>query len=169
MGHEHPLDRLTEREQEIAHLIADGLSNHEIAQKLVLTPGTVRWYCGQIYSKIGVNTRAQAVKSLQKLHVTENPATNGSASGKAAPASVSLRDLTIAFRLAVGATYTAVKNASLAVAEGEFVAIVGPTGCGKSTLLNIAAGLLAPSSGCVDPLLPASLPAAPVAAPLPQR
>ena len=64
--------------------------------------------------------------------------------------SVALRDVTIAFRLAAGATYTAVQNATLTVAEGEFVAIVGPTGCGKSTLLNVAAGLLAPSSGRVD-------------------
>ncbi len=38
-------------------------------------------------------------------------------------------------------------DVTLDVAPGEFVSIVGPTGCGKSTLLNIAAGLLAPSSG----------------------
>ena len=46
-----------------------------------------------------------------------------------------------------GERYTAVANASLVVDEGEFVSVVGPTGCGKSTLLNVAAGLLAPSSG----------------------
>jgi len=45
--------------------------------------------------------------------------------------------------------YIAVKDASLAVAPGEFVSVVGPTGCGKSTLLNVAAGLLAPSAGRV--------------------
>ncbi len=45
--------------------------------------------------------------------------------------------------------YTAVRDASLAVAPGEFVSVVGPTGCGKSTLLNLAAGLLAPSAGQV--------------------
>jgi NitT/TauT family transport system ATP-binding protein len=64
--------------------------------------------------------------------------------------SVSLAEVTIAFRLAVGATYTAVQDASLTVGESEFVAIVGPTGCGKSTLLNVAAGLLAPSAGQVE-------------------
>ena len=41
------------------------------------------------------------------------------------------------------------QGASLAVAPGEFVSVVGPTGCGKSTLLNVGAGLLAPSSGQV--------------------
>ena len=42
------------------------------------------------------------------------------------------------------------ERASLDVADGEFVAIVGPTGCGKSTLLNVAAGLFAPSQGRVE-------------------
>ena len=60
-----------------------------------------------------------------------------------------MRDLAVAFRLADGTLYTAVEGASLAVADGEFVAIVGPTGCGKSTLLNVAAGLIAPSAGQV--------------------
>ena len=46
--------------------------------------------------------------------------------------------------------YTAVRDISLSVAAGEFVSVVGPTGCGKSTLLNLAAGLLAPSTGTVS-------------------
>ena len=45
--------------------------------------------------------------------------------------------------------YTAVRDVDLTVRAGEFVSVVGPTGCGKSTLLNVAAGLLAPSSGQV--------------------
>ncbi|MCW5661179.1 MAG: ABC transporter ATP-binding protein [Burkholderiaceae bacterium] len=45
--------------------------------------------------------------------------------------------------------YTAVQEVSLAVGDGEFVSVVGPTGCGKSTLLNVAAGLLEPSAGQV--------------------
>ncbi len=48
--------------------------------------------------------------------------------------------------------YTALKDTTLGVAPGEFVAVVGPTGCGKSTLLNIAAGLLEPSAGSVSVL-----------------
>jgi NitT/TauT family transport system ATP-binding protein len=46
--------------------------------------------------------------------------------------------------------YTAVRDVTLEVGDGEFVSVVGPTGCGKSTLLNVAAGLLAPSSGRVE-------------------
>ena len=72
------------------------------------------------------------------------------AASKAATVSVALAGVTVAFRLAGSAVYTAVQDASLAVAEGEFVSIVGPTGCGKSTLLNVAAGLLPPSSGRVE-------------------
>ena len=67
----------------------------------------------------------------------------------AAPTAVRLDDATIGFRLADARIYTAVEKASLAVADGEFVAIVGPTGCGKSTLLNAAAGLLRPAAGSV--------------------
>jgi NitT/TauT family transport system ATP-binding protein len=72
------------------------------------------------------------------------------AASKAAAVSVALGGVTVAFRLAGGAVYTAVQDTSLSVAEGEFVSIVGPTGCGKSTLLNVAAGLLLPSSGRVE-------------------
>jgi NitT/TauT family transport system ATP-binding protein len=63
-------------------------------------------------------------------------------------AAVELDRITCTFAGARG-PYTAVKDVSLSVAEGEFVSVVGPTGCGKSTLLNVAAGLLRPSSGTV--------------------
>src|SRR3954449_10412175 len=66
-----------------------------------------------------------------------------------APA-VALAQVTVSFRLADGGSYPAVERASLRLADGEFVAIVGPTGCGKSTLLNIAAGLITPFAGNVE-------------------
>src|SRR5258707_7093443 len=65
-------------------------------------------------------------------------------------AAVTLSDVVVVFRLVHGGVYAAVERATLGVADGEFVAIVGPTGCGKSTLLNVIAGLLAPATGSVD-------------------
>lgn len=66
------------------------------------------------------------------------------------PPAIGLRGVRIAFSERRGGAFTAVERADLDVADGEFVAIVGPTGCGKSTLLNVAAGLLTPSAGSCE-------------------
>jgi NitT/TauT family transport system ATP-binding protein len=46
-----------------------------------------------------------------------------------------------------GTRVTAIRDVSLSIPEGEFVAIVGPSGCGKTTILNMVAGFLPPSGG----------------------
>ncbi|MGC4078919.1 MAG: ABC transporter ATP-binding protein [Rubrivivax sp.] len=68
------------------------------------------------------------------------------------PPALVLRGVSCTFvaRHAPGQRYTAVRDVDLTVGAGEFVSVVGPTGCGKSTLLNVAAGLLAPSTGSVE-------------------
>lgn len=63
---------------------------------------------------------------------------------------VTLAGVSVAYALADGTRYEAVQPVDLAVAHGEFVALLGPTGCGKSTLLNVAAGLMPPSGGSCD-------------------
>jgi class 3 adenylate cyclase len=66
-GDDYLLEPLTERELEILRLLAEGLSDREIAQKLVLAQGTVKWYNKQIYSKLDVHSRAQAVERGREL------------------------------------------------------------------------------------------------------
>jgi DNA-binding NarL/FixJ family response regulator len=52
---------LTEREREVLRLLAAGLSNREIGERLFLSPETVKTHLGNIYRKLGVETRTQAV------------------------------------------------------------------------------------------------------------
>jgi predicted ATPase/DNA-binding NarL/FixJ family response regulator len=58
---------LTERELEILHLVADGLSNREIADQLAFSVNTVKWYAKEIFSKLHVSSRTQAVTRAREL------------------------------------------------------------------------------------------------------
>ena len=70
------------------------------------------------------------------------------ASPGTAPA-IEFDDVSLRFISADGNATVALRNFSMKVARGEFVAIVGPTGCGKSTTLNMITGLLKPTVGSV--------------------
>src|SRR5437879_600866 len=62
-------------------------------------------------------------------------------------AAIELRHVTKRFLTPSGTAYTALRDLDLAVQDGEFCAIVGPTGCGKSTTLALISGLEPPSDG----------------------
>ena len=53
------MPRLTPREAEVVHLLADGLSTREISQKLALSEHTIRNYLSSIYEKLGVSSRVE--------------------------------------------------------------------------------------------------------------
>jgi two-component system, NarL family, nitrate/nitrite response regulator NarL len=53
------MTRLTPREAEVVHLLADGLSTRDISQKLALTEHTIRNYLSAIYDKLGVSSRVE--------------------------------------------------------------------------------------------------------------
>ena len=65
-----------------------------------------------------------------------------------AKAKVELRDVGLRYFGPEGET-EALKGISLAVAPGEFVAVIGQSGCGKSTLLSLMSGILQPTDGAV--------------------
>jgi pimeloyl-ACP methyl ester carboxylesterase/DNA-binding CsgD family transcriptional regulator len=61
------------RELEILHLLAEGLTNSEIGTRLHLAHDTVRWYNKQIFEKLGVNNRTQAVTHAKEIGLLGNP------------------------------------------------------------------------------------------------
>jgi LuxR family maltose regulon positive regulatory protein len=61
------LNALSPRETDILTLIADGLSNKEIARSLDIGPETVKSHLKSVFTKLGVEKRAQAVSRAQTL------------------------------------------------------------------------------------------------------
>ena len=65
------IDPLTEREMEVLKLIAEGMSNKEIADHLHITINTVKGYIKNIYQKLGVSRRVQVVTRARELNLLE--------------------------------------------------------------------------------------------------
>jgi len=61
------VEPLSERELEVLRLVADGLSNGEIAAQLFLAMGTVKAHVHNIYGKLGVRGRTQAIARARDL------------------------------------------------------------------------------------------------------
>jgi ATP/maltotriose-dependent transcriptional regulator MalT len=61
------VEPLSERECEVLHLLAEGLSNNQIAGRLYLTVRTVKFHTGNIYRKLGVTRRTEAIAQARTL------------------------------------------------------------------------------------------------------
>jgi DNA-binding NarL/FixJ family response regulator len=56
-----PISSLTEREREVLRAIADGMTNHEIAERLIVSDATIKTHVARLLAKLGVRDRVQAV------------------------------------------------------------------------------------------------------------
>ena len=66
------VEPLSERELEVIQLIAEGLKNQEISERLFLSQNTVKAHNRNIFSKLGVNSRTQAVAKARALGILES-------------------------------------------------------------------------------------------------
>jgi LuxR family transcriptional regulator, maltose regulon positive regulatory protein len=68
-AHQPLIEPLSERELEVLQLIAAGLSNQEIADRLIIAPGTVKRHINNIYGKLQVGSRTQALAVARDLQI----------------------------------------------------------------------------------------------------
>lgn len=66
------IEPLSERELEVLQLVWQGLSDRQIADRLVIVPGTVKRHLNSIYGKLGVHSRTQALTRARQLSLIEN-------------------------------------------------------------------------------------------------
>lgn len=62
-----PIESLSVREREVLELAAGGMRNREIAQRLMISPNTVKFHLRTIYSQLGVRNRVQAARAMTSL------------------------------------------------------------------------------------------------------
>ncbi len=149
------VEQLTYREQEILQCIADGLSNKEIANNLFISEPTVKWHIRQVYRKLGVRSRVQAVIRARELDLIVSGERDES--GRVSGATTSSTGLPepenpykglLAFQPADHLDFFGreelidklVGRMAENHALGRFLAVIGPSGSGKSSLVK--AGLI---------------------------
>ena len=144
-------EQLTMREHEVLQLIAEGLSNQEIADSLFITISGVKFHLRNTYKKLGVNNRVQAIVRSRELDLitTERIADHLSADGQTLqPSTLSLPEPENPYKGLLAFQYgdtrdffgrddlsdKLVKRLSDNEKFKRFLAVVGPSGSGKSSL-----------------------------------
>lgn len=149
------VEQLTLREQEVLALIAKNMSNREIADELVVTLATVKWHITQLYKKLGVRSRVQAIVRARELNLIVNGDTTDDFHLMSEQAiSISLPEPENpykglhAFQMTDARDFFGRDDLTQKLVDKmrdedpyhRFLAIVGPSGSGKSSLVK--AGLI---------------------------
>lgn len=149
------VEQLTMREQEILSLISKGMSNAEIAAELVVTLSTVKWHITQLYKKLGVRSRVQAIVRARELNlIVTGDTTVGLPELKTSGTAILLPEPENpykglhAFQMTDARDFFGRDDLTEKLIEHmcdddpyyRFLAIVGPSGSGKSSLVK--AGLI---------------------------
>ena len=146
------VEQLTQREHQILQLIRDGYSNKDIAQQLFITVSTVKWHVRQLYSKLRVRNRMQAIVRARELNLFSPDM--GRASTESVNTCVALPEPCNpykglrAFQPADAPDFFGRERLIQRLIErmaedtrlARFLAVVGPSGSGKSSLVK--AGLV---------------------------
>lgn len=127
-----PTQPLTIREQEVLTCIGEGLSNREIAAQLTVAMSTAKWYVRQIYNKLGVENRKQAIARAHQLNLLPE---------KQEP-SPSLGRLPLQPTPFIGRKHNLQELAALITdPKIKLITILGPGGMGKTRLsIEVARG-----------------------------
>jgi LuxR family maltose regulon positive regulatory protein len=67
MRPDHPALHLSRRELEVVKLLCNGFSNHQLSRHLAISPDTVKWHLKNIFGKLEVDNRAQAIVAAERL------------------------------------------------------------------------------------------------------
>jgi predicted ATPase/DNA-binding CsgD family transcriptional regulator len=131
------VESLTWREQDILHLLAERRTNREIAQSLSLELTTVKWYNKQIFSKLGVDSRYQAVAKAQEYGLLDEP--RGAPASERSPSKNNLPAPVTSF---VGRESQFAEVRQL-LNSARLLTLTGPGGVGKTRLaLQVAPAAL---------------------------
>lgn len=146
------IEQLTMREHEVLGMIAIGKTNREIADQLFVAVATVKWHIRQLYQKLGVRNRVQAIVRARELSliVTGDTTIDAASTSGQSAISVSLPEPENPYKgLHAFQTPDArdffgrdeviqslIEKMKDATSYQRFLAIIGPSGSGKSSLLR---------------------------------
>lgn len=149
------VEQMTMREQEVLSLVAKGMNNREIADHLVVTMSTVKWHITQLYRKLGVRSRVQAIVRARELNLIVSgdtsdylPAVSGSLTEISLPEPENPYKGLHAFQMTDARDFFGRDDLTKKLVDRmcddvpyyRFLAVVGPSGSGKSSLVK--AGLI---------------------------